>query len=170
MLCLVNLLQSLRFAHWLDAQAAATRLPFVNALFTHALKECRPSREDPQFAWFAPSGADVALLSAARFADSAVAMGTAQALRTWRLRMRRTLHRHAGIGLRDLVQRTAWVCGTATHLDVVFPLAEVDLRLRRRGLDSDPGWVPWFARIVAFHFVDSELLPQHGADGGDGRG
>ena len=31
--------------------------------------------------------------------------------------------------------------------------------LRRHGLDSDPGWVPWFGRIVAFHFVTADLLP-----------
>jgi hypothetical protein len=34
-----------------------------------------------------------------------------------------------------------------------MPLEAADLRLRRAGLDSDPGWVPWFGRIVSFHFV-----------------
>lgn len=170
LLFLVNLLQALRFSRWLDRQAAAVRLPFVDALFTHALKAGRPPRDDPQFAWFAPSGYDAAILSAARFIDGAIAMDSARAVRGWYLRMRRTLRRHAGMDLQDVVRRPAWVDGTATHLDVVFPLAEVDLRLRRRGLDSDPGWVPWFGRIVAFHFVDSELLPQRAAGAEDGDG
>ena len=75
--------------------------------------------------------------------------------------VRRALLRHAGLDLVAVVQRQAWVSGTATHLDVIFPLDEVDLRLRRHGLDSDPGWVPWFGRIVAFHFVAAELQPLH---------
>jgi len=25
--------------------------------------------------------------------------------------------------------------------------------VRRAGLDIDPGWLPWFGRVVAFQFV-----------------
>lgn len=82
------------------------------------------------------------------------------AVRPWRLHLRRTLRRRVGMDLRELVNRPAWVSATPTHIDVIFPLDQVDLRLRRRGLDSDPGWVPWFGRIVAFHFIDAELLPE----------
>jgi len=52
------------------------------------------------------------------------------------------------------------VSGSATHLDLVLPLEDVDLRVRRLGLDSDPGWCPWLGRIVAFHFVSRSLLPE----------
>jgi hypothetical protein len=53
---------------------------------------------------------------------------------------RRLLLRHGGMAL------------SATHLDVVFRLDDADLAVRRLGLDQDPGWVPWFGRIVQLHF------------------
>ena len=43
---------------------------------------------------------------------------------------------------------------TPTHVDVVLPLAEADIAVRRVGLDRDPGWVPWLGWIVAFHYVE----------------
>jgi hypothetical protein len=61
--------------------------------------------------------------------------------------------------LHELVARTAWASSSATHIDLVFALEQVDLRIRRLGLDSDPGWVPWLGRIVSFHFVTSDCLP-----------
>jgi hypothetical protein len=67
----------------------------------------------------------------------------------------------------DLVRRDAWVSATPTHIDVIFAMDDVDMRLRRLGLDADPGWVPWFGRIVSFHFIDAQMLPPAG---GDGRG
>ena len=42
-----------------------------------------------------------------------------------------------------------------THVDVVLPLAGIDLAARRSGLDQDPGWVPELARIVLFHFRET---------------
>jgi hypothetical protein len=33
-------------------------------------------------------------------------------------------------------------------------LSAADLRIRRAGLDIDPGWIPWFARVVTFHYQD----------------
>ena len=87
-------------------------------------------------------------------------------LRLWSLRIRRTLRRHVGLDLPAFIQRPAWVSATATHIDVVYPMSDIDLRLRRRGLDADPGWVPWFGRIVTFHFIDDDLLPPHEAEHG----
>ena len=87
-------------------------------------------------------------------------------LRVWRLRIRRTLRRHVGLDLPGLIRRPAWVSATATHIDVVYPMSDIDLRLRRRGLDADPGWVPWFGRIVTFHFIDDDLLPSQEAEHG----
>jgi hypothetical protein len=40
-----------------------------------------------------------------------------------------------------------------TDLDVSLPLEEADIRVRRAGLDLDPGWVPWFGRVVRFHYL-----------------
>jgi hypothetical protein len=170
LLLFVNLLQALRFERWLGAQPPPTRQPFVDALFTHVLSHCGAPAHDPQFAWFAPTPAAVEVLASASFDDAGRQLDTAIALCTWRLRLRRALRRHVGLDMPELVSRSAWVSGSATHLDVVFPLAEVELRLRRRGLDSDPGWVAWFGRIVAFHFVEVDALPQRRAGEGIGGG
>ena len=66
---------------------------------------------------------------------------------------RRWLHRRARLGLVALVRRPARLAFTPTHIDVRFPLAGADMRVRRAGLDIDPGWLPWFGRVVAFQFV-----------------
>ena len=40
------------------------------------------------------------------------------------------------------------VAFTDTHVDVLFDLGHADIRVRRAGLDIDPGWVPWLGRVV----------------------
>ena len=40
-----------------------------------------------------------------------------------------------------------------TDLDVSLPLDQADIRVRRAGLDLDPGWLPWFGRVVRFHYL-----------------
>ncbi len=71
---------------------------------------------------------------------------------TWLTRVRRVAQRHARIGLRALVARPGQIGFTRTHIDVVLPLSELDIRVRRAGLDADPGWVPWLGRVVTFHY------------------
>jgi hypothetical protein len=39
-----------------------------------------------------------------------------------------------------------------TDLDVSLALDDADVRIRRIGLDLDPGWLPWFGRVVRFHY------------------
>jgi hypothetical protein len=39
-----------------------------------------------------------------------------------------------------------------THVDLVAGLDAINLRVRRAGLDRDPGWQPRYGRVVAFHF------------------
>ncbi len=66
----------------------------------------------------------------------------------------RWLWRHARLSLRGLVCRPGRVALSATHWDLVFDLAQTDLRLRRLALDCDPGWVPWLGRVVRFHYLE----------------
>jgi hypothetical protein len=80
-------------------------------------------------------------------------------------RMWRRLHRVAQTcgwrSPRMLLQRAAWMQLDATHLDVIFSLDQADLSVRRLGLDTDPGWVPWLGRIVRLHFEPANELPPH---------
>lgn len=62
------------------------------------------------------------------------------------------LRRHCGLSWRTLLQRRGRVLLTATHWDVIFDINQIDLRLRRVALDSDPGWVAWLGRVVQFHY------------------
>jgi hypothetical protein len=70
----------------------------------------------------------------------------------WLTACRRLLRRRARIGLASLVCRPARLAITATHLHVLFPLNAAEVRVRRAGLDIDPGWVPWLRHVVTFHY------------------
>jgi hypothetical protein len=77
-------------------------------------------------------------------------------LEAWFTAMRRWCRRYAGLELADLIRRPGRIMATRTHLDVFFSLRQVDIRVRRAGLDIDPGWAPWFGRVVQFHYVEGE--------------
>ncbi|HYE16637.1 MAG TPA: hypothetical protein VD968_19515, partial [Pyrinomonadaceae bacterium] len=51
-----------------------------------------------------------------------------------------------------LCEQRARVHVTASHLDIVFSLAEHPVEVRLAGLDRDPGWVPSAGRFIAFHY------------------
>lgn len=70
----------------------------------------------------------------------------------WLAGARRWLRRAGRIGLASAVLRRARLSATPTHVDVHFRLQDTDLRVRRLGLDVDPGWLPWFGRVVSFHY------------------
>ncbi|MEJ8850979.1 hypothetical protein [Variovorax rhizosphaerae] len=70
----------------------------------------------------------------------------------WLNTLRRHLRLQCGIGLASLALRPGWLDWGPTHIDVHLPLAQADLRIRRAGLDIDPGWVAWLQRIVRFHY------------------
>jgi hypothetical protein len=70
----------------------------------------------------------------------------------WLTACRRWLRRCAGIGIASLVLRPARISLTPTHADMFFELSAVSLAVRRAGLDLDPGWLPWFGRVVGFHY------------------
>jgi hypothetical protein len=74
----------------------------------------------------------------------------------WLSACHRWLRRGPGIGLASLLQRRGCLWWSPTHVDVLLPLAAAEMRVRRHGLDIDPGWLPWFGRAVAFHYSDAE--------------
>jgi hypothetical protein len=76
-------------------------------------------------------------------------------LRVWLLAVRQWCWRNGRISVREIVLRSGRVWLTRTDLDVTLPLDEAEIRIRRIGLDIDPGWVPWFGefgRVVRFHY------------------
>lgn len=76
-------------------------------------------------------------------------------LAAWRQLLRRHCRVRARIGLADLAARDGRVVATATHLDVFLDPRSVDLRIRRAGMDVDPGWVPWLGHVLRFHYREA---------------
>src|SRR4051794_9359463 len=67
------------------------------------------------------------------------------AVRRWCWQMVR--HRTAAI-----LKRPGRVRATPTSIVVTLPMAAVNVAFRRVGLDIDPGYLPWFGRVVHFHY------------------
>jgi hypothetical protein len=81
--------------------------------------------------------------------------------RLWAAGVRRWCHRHARMRLAEIVARPGRIYATPTALDIVMPMSAVDIRVRRCGLDIDPGYQPWFGRVVHFHYrVEVQHEPQ----------
>jgi hypothetical protein len=173
LLMLLNALEVLRFSAWLAAQSAPVRAHFGRALLARIARRLRVPADDPQqlvlslddgarralreatcrweaFRW--PRGFD-----ARKIQPATPAAAVEEWLWRWQCALVRLLRRHAGVGLAHAVRRPAGISITPTHVDIVLPLADADTALRRPGLDRDPGWVPWFGWIVAFHYLDGAL-------------
>jgi len=52
-----------------------------------------------------------------------------------------------------VVDRTGRIECEQGWIDVNLALADVDIDVRRAGLDLDPGWVPWLGSVVRFRYV-----------------
>jgi hypothetical protein len=72
------------------------------------------------------------------------------------LLMSRYLYRYARMSLRRLILRPGELAITPTHLDFVFDIDCLDIRIRKSGLDIDPGWVSWLGLVVQFHYRQRE--------------
>jgi hypothetical protein len=180
-LFLLPVLQRLRLPEWLDA-VGTEDAGFASRILAAALHRLGVPQDDPAWLLVAPPaglaarGAGIAgplvstyglpwrspLLAPPRATpgapELAVALSHADSADAqavlWLTAVRRWLRRAGHIGLASLVNRPARVSLTPTHADVHFMLGDADLRVRRLGLDADPGWLPWFGRVVSFHFRD----------------
>lgn len=164
LLFLLPVLARLELAQWLE-QAADTG--FAQRVLHQALRRLQAPADDPAWALAAvdatqaqaldaPAPAcwsDPLLAGSPPLAQALHAASSAEAQATvWLTAARRWLRRAGRIGLASLVRRPGLLSLTPTHADLHFRLQHTDLRVRRLGLDLDPGWLPWFGRVVAFHY------------------
>jgi hypothetical protein len=56
--------------------------------------------------------------------------------------------------LARLLLRPGLLSVTPWDAELTWPLAAIDLALRRAGWDQDPGWLPWLGRTVRLRFGD----------------
>ena len=75
----------------------------------------------------------------------------------WRVGLDRWLHRRTRVKLSRLVWRPGWLRSGDERLTVRFPPAAADIRLRRRALDVDPGWVDWLGLSVRYAYAEREI-------------
>jgi hypothetical protein len=175
LLFLLPVLQSLGLPPWCGDDRASAAM--ARRILAAALTRLGVAAEDPAWQITQASHADLPAVCAdapACWTDStlrppasqlpvalpqalvAASSGDEQA-QIWLSAVRRCLRRRAGIGLASLLLRPARLDWSATHLDMHFYLEDVDLRVRRAGLDIDPGWLPWFGRVVAFHYRERRV-------------
>ncbi len=86
-------------------------------------------------------------------------------VRAWSLGARRWLWRAGRISVRETIARPGVFSVNRTDVDISLPLEGADIRVRRVGLDLDPGWLPWFGRVVRFHYLSSGELHATGGSG-----
>jgi hypothetical protein len=171
------LLNAIRRVGIVPAQKACPALT-ANDLVSHILRQlalradvaeddpiqrCLPST-DKEFTLSAEEIADLrrstAYLPPGFEQHRLTSLDAASILRTWALAVRRWCWRTGRLTIKQIVHRRGWVWLTRTDLDITLPFEEADIRIRRIGLDIDPGWVPWFGlrgRVVRFHYRDREL-------------
>ena len=147
LLFLLPVLQRLGYTAWAEALPEGAAAQVVRRLLALVLRRLDAPSDDP--AW---------LLAGISSQDDAGAIEVDAQARLWLSACRRWLRRVARIGVASLVIRSAAIGLTATHADIYFRLSDADMRVRRAGLDFDPGWVPWLGRVVAFHYSD-QLAP-----------
>lgn len=130
------------------ADAGLDCATFTREILRSVLQRLHVSPDDPAWALTANPPAGV---------PPALPPDAPHQARVWRRDVRRWLRHGGGIGLARLVLRPGRIALTATHVDIHFRLADADLRVRRLGLDINPGWLPWFGRVVAFHYDHHDL-------------
>ena len=59
---------------------------------------------------------------------------------------------HARLPLRRVLHRRGEIWRTPHRIDILLPLARADVRIRRAGLDIDPGYLPWLDTVLHFHY------------------
>jgi hypothetical protein len=90
--------------------------------------------------------------------EAEVACGALECWSEWLAAyVRARLGRALGLERAQAVSKLLFECRarvfiTASHLDVVFELAQLPIEVRLAGLDRNPGWVPAAGRFIAFHY------------------
>ena len=128
------------------------------ALIPIDLGQSEPLAVPPPSSWRDPLlAAPHAKRAEGHIGDALWRAGSAEAqAAVWLRAARRWLRRGAHIGLATLVLRPGFISTTPTHVDILFRVDDTDMRVRRAGLDLDPGWLPWFGRVVSFHYQERQ--------------
>lgn len=153
LLFLLAVLQRLGYADWVASLPDEAGAQIVRRMLALVLRRMQVPPDDP--AWSLACVEDLAAPEPALVEKPGIRCESFA--RAWLKICRRWLRRVAGTGVASLVGRAATLSLSTTHVDVMFALDDADLRVRRAGLDVDLGWLPWFGRVVSFHYCRKGL-------------
>ena len=159
---LLNALKRIGIVQAFAAGLAAAYPDFLALLFERLAAHAGAAADDPIVVWVASLVGDASNHSAlpcevgwwpSNLSPSRKTVPVEFLLRVWVLAVRRWCWRTGRITVREIVARHGVFSVNRTDLDVSLPLDETEIRIRRIGLDLDPGWLPWFGRVVRFHYL-----------------
>jgi hypothetical protein len=148
------------------AEALSVRLAvpqFVPRLLLRLGQQSGAAEDDPILAWLqtlvadSPAG-DLPLPLDASFwpgnlSPSPHVVTAEDLVRLWSVAVRRWCWRLARVNTNEIVRRDGVFFVNRTDLDVSLPIEATDVRIRKAGLDLDPGWLPWFGHVVRFQYL-----------------
>lgn len=148
---LLNVLGHLHFPTYLPRYNAPT---FPHILLHYVATRLQVPAEDPTFDALArPLPWSIApALSILPFPHSPI-------LHAWYSALRTHTYRHTHLCLKALISRPGYLAFTRTHIDITLDLSQVDIHIRKAGLDLNPGWLPWFGKVVQFHYEPIQMQP-----------
>ncbi len=140
----LNVLTQLGFEAWLTAHPGLIQLDFCFRLLRRIGEDTGMAPDDVALAWMPALEGDVDLKLAEELEAS---------LAHWADVCERHCREQTGLSLAELVRRRGRLLVTRTHLDAYFNLSDAEIRIRRAGFDINPGWLPWFGRVVSFWYL-----------------
>jgi hypothetical protein len=140
----VPALSGLGLSGWLDRHPELAYEGFARRLLATIATRMGAGPHDPVLRALMPDDTTAA----------EIATRDAPELKAWRVGLDRWLRRKADIGLAETVRHRGWIIADAERVSVRFRLDDADIRLRRRALDIDPGWVPWLGLTVHYVYRD----------------
>jgi hypothetical protein len=158
---LLNVLQRIGMAEAFAANLGRADPQFAARLMRRFAAQAGVDPDDPIRLWvdsLVTNAAEVSPLSCdaawwpSNLRVSRCTADTDYLVRFWCLGVRLWCWRTGKLTLRAVVCRSGVFSVNRIDLDVSMPLDEADVRVRRVGLDLDPGWLPWFGRVVRFHY------------------
>jgi hypothetical protein len=141
-LFLIPLLSQLGIEAWLDHHPQLLEWDWPRHLLLRIAAQLGIPPEDPVLVALAANDREPG--------PQAVALNSIS--RHWSKILRRWSQGPGRLSLAALVRRPGSLVWQRTHLDLYFDHRQADIRVRRLGLDLDPGWVSWLALVVQFHY------------------
>jgi len=124
---------------WLAERPDLAMAGFGRALLVHIAERMRVEAEDPLFALLGevePIAPDI--------------------LAAWRIGLDRWLRRNVRCTLAEIVNRPGHLTRRDEGIDIRMSPESADIRLRRKALDLDPGWVGWLGLVIRYQYRDRE--------------